>query len=413
MKELKVGVIGAGGRFIHSHLPAYVKIPEARLVAIADPSDIALKRVMREIKNVFPREIEKLRSNGFDNMAERLRNIMTSIKIYKDYREMLEKEDLDLVDICTPHKFHKPIAINSLKSGANVMVEKPMSRTYIEALEIVETVKETGKMFQVNEDYVFAGGFYQFHKLVEANIIGEPGYLIVPCSHSGPEGKEWFWSPEIGGGGSLLDLGSHAINVAWFLIGFDKKPVLVKAEKFTGITIKSRFRYIAGMFREINVEDDAHVLIKFENERNGSWTTALIEASWSGCEYECTMMFGSKGILKVKGAGEKAIIDHIDYLGSRKTIEVSQKLIFENTAICEISNMCKCIINGRKSFLNEKIGAEVMAIIDSAYYSEINGRKTITLDEFKQFAVKLIEKYGEKASDEFIKMKVNHFASSK
>ncbi|RLE68236.1 MAG: hypothetical protein DRJ34_03420 [Thermoprotei archaeon] len=124
-------------------------------------------------------------------------------------------------------------------------------------------------------------------------------------------------------------------------------------------------------------------------------------------------MFGSKGILKVKGAGEKAIIDHIDYLGSRKTIEVSQKLIFENTAICEISNMCKCIINGRKSFLNEKIGAEVMAIIDSAYYSEINGRKAVTLDEFKQFAVKLIEKYGEKASDEFIKMKVNHFASSK
>ena len=408
MKEIRVGVIGVGDIFVYGHLPAYAKLPEVRLVAMADPSEKSLGRALARIKDSFLREAENFRKTGRSDLAERLIEVMNEVKTYKDYHKMLEKEDIDLVDICTPHKYHEPIAVDSLKAGVHVMVEKPMARTYVEALRIVEAVKESKRLFQLNENYVFAGGFYKVRKLVELGELGEVEYLIVPCSHEGPEWKEWFWNPTVGGGGSLLDLGSHAIGVAWYLVGFNMKPKVVKAEKFIGVSLRIRDRYIAGRYRSIKVEDDAHVLITFEDRDNGSWTTALIEGSWTGPEFECTTIFGTKSYLKVRGIDGKAMIDIVDYVGRKRAIEVPQG----NSVILEILNMCKCISSGRRSFLNEELGAEIMAVIDTAYYSEMKGRKAVTLDEFKEFVKRLIDKHGDKASEEFIKMKTKHIISA-
>jgi len=405
MKEIKVGAIGVGDMFIHGHLPAYATLPETRLVALADPSEVALKRALVRIKELFTKEADKFKGEGRDDVAERLIEIVKEIKVYRDYREMLDKEELDLVDVCTPHRYHKPIVIDSLRAGAHVMVEKPMARTYIEALDIVEAVKETDRLFQLNENYIFAGGCYKARKLIELGELGEVEYAVIPCSHDGPEWREWFWSPVIGGGGSLLDLGSHAIGVAWYLIGFNKEPKVVKAEKFVGISLRIKNRYIAGKYRTIEVEDDAHVLVRFEDNEDGSWSTALIEASWSGAELESAVIFGSKGTLKIKGAQGKTLIDITDYVGRKRVLEAPHR----NSVVLEIANMCKCILDEEKSLLNEEVGAEIMAIIDAAYYSEIKGRRAVTLDEFKDFAMKLIEKYGAKASDEFIKMKIRRF----
>jgi len=408
VKEVRVAGIGLGGIFIAGHLPAYTKIPEARLVALSDPLEFALKRALKKIKEIFPERIAELKEEGLDDEAERLKNIMESIRVYRDYHQMLEREEPDLVDICTPHKYHKPIAIDALRAGANVMVEKPMSRTYIEALEIVETVKETGRIFQLNENYIFAGGFYKTRKLIEMGELGELGYLIVPCSHEGPEGSEWYWDPWMNGGGSLVDIGSHAVAVAWFLVGFDKRPIVVKAEKFTGITLRARSRYISGSFRNIEVEDDAHVLIKFQDEKDDSWTIALIEGAWSGAEFECTTLFGSRGSLKVRGKEERAVIEIEDYLGAKRTIEVPQLVSGMDTFTYEIRNMCRCILGRTRSFLNEDIGADIMAMIDAAYYSEIKHRKAIAIEEFKEFAQKLMKEYGKKASEKFIEMKIKN-----
>ena len=408
MKEVRVAGVGLGGIFIGGHLPAYARIPEARLVALSDPSEFALRRALKRIKEIFPERIAELKEEGLDDEAERLKDIMESIRVYRDYNQMLEREEIDLVDVCTPHKYHKPIAIDALRAGVNVMVEKPMSRTYIEALEIVETVKETGRIFQLNENYIFAGGFYKTRKLIEMGELGELEYLIVPCSHEGPEGSEWYWDPWMSGGGSLVDIGSHAVAVAWFLVGFDKRPMVVKAEKFTGITLRARSRYISGSFRNIEVEDDAHVLIKFQDEKDGSWTTALIEGAWSGAEFECTTLFGSRGSLKVRGKEERAVIEIEDYLGAKRTVEVPQLVSGMDTFTYEIRNMCKCILRRTRSFLNEDIGAEVMAMIDAAYYSEIKHRKAITIEEFKKIAQKLMKEHGKKASEKFIEMKIKN-----
>jgi len=410
MKEVRVGAIGAGGVFTWGHLPAYPKIKEARLVALADPVETSLKVALKKVKELFSKEIQQLKEAGLDDEADRLSQILSEIKVYRDYREMLSKEDLDLADICTPHKYHAPIAVDVLKAGVNAMVEKPPARTYIEALKIVEAAKESGKLFQVNENYIFASGIYLMRKIIEMGQIGELEYLIVPCSHYGPEGKAWFWDPEVGGGGSLLDMGVHAIGLAWYLVGLNKKPIAVKAEKFTGVTVRSKHRFIDDYYTRIRVEDDAHVLIRFEDPDDFSQTTALIEGAWSGKEFESLMVFGTKGVLRDLRRENKLYLELREYSGLSKTIEVTGA---KNTILSEIRYMCKCILTGTKSILNEEYAAEVMAIIDAAYYSEMHGRKTVFLEDFKNFAEKLIEKYGEGASEKFIEMKTSYFSKLK
>ena len=409
MKEIRVGAVGVGNIFTHCHLPAYARLPEAKLVAMADPSERSLRRALAAAREAFQSEAERLRGEGRDEEAREMLKAASEIRVYKDYREMLSREEVDLVDICTPHKYHKEIAVEALRAGVNVMVEKPMARTYLEALEIVEAARDSKKLFQLNENYVFAGGFYKVRKLIQAGELGEVCFLIVPCSHEGPEGTEWFWNPELGGGGALLDLGSHAVAVAWYLIGLDRKPELVKAEKFAGVSLRARERYVAGGFKCALVEDDAHVLVKFRGT-DDSWATALIEASWCGPEYECTMAFGSRGSLKVRGAQGKAVVELSDYVGRRRVIEVPQEVSSMDTFTYEIAYMCRCVSSGSRSFLNEEVGAEVMAVVDAAYYSEMQGRRAVTLDEFKEFSAKLAERFGDRASDEFIKMKVRHVA---
>ncbi|RLE80272.1 MAG: hypothetical protein DRJ52_06735 [Thermoprotei archaeon] len=408
MREVRVGVIGAGGVFRGAHLPAYAKISEARLVAIADPVELALKAALRKAKEIFLKEAEQLNQLGLVEEAERLKQISSEIRVYRDYHEMLKKEELDLVDVCTPHKYHAPAVVDSLRAGVNAMVEKPPARTYIEALDIVEAVRESEKLFQVNENYIFASGIYLMRKLIETGVVGEVEYVIVPCSHYGPEGKAWFWHPEIGGGGSLLDMGVHAIGVAWYLVGLEKKPVAVKAEKFTGVTIRSKERFIDGLYTKIRVEDDAHVLIRFEDPEDGSTTTALIEGSWSGKEFSSITIYGTRGFIRDIRRDGKLFLEVNDYAGSSKLVEVQGT---GSTIVSEIRYMCKCVLSGTKSLLNEEYAAEVMAIIDSAYYSEMKGRRTVLLEEFKGFAEKLRQEYGERASDKFIEMKTKLFSS--
>ena len=106
----------------------------------------------------------------------------------------------------------------------------------------------------------------------------------------------------------------------------------------------------------------------------------------------------------------RAVVELSDYVGRRRVIEVPQEVSSMDTFTYEIAYMCRCVSSESRSFLNEEVGAEVMAVVDAAYYSEMLGRRAVTLDEFKEFSAKLAERFGDRASDEFIKMKVRHVA---
>jgi len=401
LKRVKVGVIGVGGIFRGAHLPAYPDVKEAKLVSLCDVSEDALREAQRITKKVYLDKARKAEEAGNEDLSEWLKEDAESLKTYNDVDEMLSKEDLDLVDICTPTKFHSSIAIKALEHGVNVMAEKPMARTYLECLEVIEAVKDNRKLYQHNENWLYSPIWYNMRKIIESGIIGELQLTFLATAHGGPEWASWFWDPEIAGGGALLDNGVHAITCSWFLSGFDRKPTVVKAAEPYGICIRMKTRILQGMFKPFEVEDDAHVMIRFESD-DGSWSTAHVEGSWSYRDSLDTCVIGTNGIIKPLQRDEETLIEISDASGGKKEVTLG-KVTWTQSFQGEIRNMCNCVLSNTKPLCDEHIGAETTAIVQSAYLSQKKGRKPVTLNEFKMYAQKIRDKEGKNASDVLLK----------
>ena len=397
MDRVRVGVVGSGGIFQGAHLPAYPDIAEAKLVAICDVSEGILRLAEKRVRSVYQERIQRAREEGNVDLAERLKSDIEELRTYLSFSEMLSRENIDLVDICTPTKFHSSMAIEALRSGVHVMCEKPMARTYLECLDVIEAVKDSNKFYQHNENWLYHPLWYNARKLIESGAIGEPQLIFLATAHGGPEWASWFWNPDIAGGGALLDNGVHAITCSWFLGGFEKKPIIVKAAEPHGICIRMKSRIIQGMFRPFEVEDDAHVLIRFEDDE-GKWTTAHVEGSWSHKDSMDTAIIGTGGMIKPENRGEETILVISDASGGRREFNLG-KISWIQSFAGEIRNMCNCILSNMRPVCDENIGAETTAIVQAAYLSQKKGKKPVTLNEFKRYALKIREKEGANASD--------------
>jgi len=401
LKRIRVGVVGAGGIFRGAHLPAYPEINEAQLVSLCDVSEEILKGSEKRTKEVYLDRAKKAEEKGDADLAEGLKADAEGLKAYSSFTQMLSKENLDLVDICTPTKFHNPTAIEALGRGTNVMAEKPMARTYLECLDIIEAIEDSKKLYQHNENWLYDPFWYNAKKLIESRIIGELQLVFLATAHGGPEWASWFWDPDIAGGGALLDNGVHAIAASWFLNGFEREPKTVKAVEPYGICIKMKTRILQGMFRPFEVEDDAHVMIRFE-DKDGTWSTAHVEGSWSHRDSMDTIIIGTNGTIKPTHREGDTFIEITDASGNRKEHNLG-KVTWTQSFVGEIRNMCNCVLKKTKPICDEKIGTETTAIVQSAYLSQKKGMKPVTLDEFKKYAATIKTKEGKNAPDVLMK----------
>ena len=150
---LRVAVVGTGGIFMGAHLRAYPELKDATLVGFYDvvrsKAEYAAKRYREMIR-------EKLGKAEAPEERERLNTILKEMKVYSNLEELAEDEGIDIIDVCTPPKWHDEVAIPLIKSKHNVMVEKPMARTWIESNEVVKAVKESGVLYQHNENWVYS-----------------------------------------------------------------------------------------------------------------------------------------------------------------------------------------------------------------------------------------------------------------
>jgi len=400
LKRVNVGVIGSGGIFQGAHLPAYADVEEAKLAALCDVSGETLKQAERRTKEIYMDRAKKAEEEGRLEQAEGLKGDIEGLRTYSTAEEIISKADVDLIDICTPTRYHNTVAIEALKSGVDVMVEKPMARTYLECLDVIEAVEDAGKLYQHNENWLYDVIWYNAKKFIKSGAIGELQLVFVATAHGGPEWASWFWDPEISGGGSLLDNGVHAITASWFLNGFDAKPAAVKAAEPYGICQRMTTRVLQGMFRPFVVEDDAHVLIRYEDE--SSWSTAHVEGSWSHRDSMETRIIGTNGEIQPSEEEDETVLKIFDTFGGSRTIPLGKRT-WVTSFTGEIRNMCNCVIDRVRPICDEKIGAETTAIVQSAYLSQKKGKKAITLEEFKRYALRLREKAGKDAPNLLLK----------
>jgi predicted dehydrogenase len=396
-QRVRVAAIGTGGINRGAHMPCYPEIAQMQLVAICDPDKNAQDLAIKRYQGLVEARIKRAADAGDTATVERLERDLETVQICDDISEVIEIVKPDLVDICTQPLLHTPLSIQALEAGINVMCEKPISRSWLESQRLIEVIKRTGKFYQHNENWLFDADYYTVKKLVDSGAIGELIAMFLTQAHGGPEGNPKFWDSNYGGGGSLLDNGIHAIGAAWYIAGLHKRPTIVKAAEPFGMSIRMPDRIIDGRYQKVMVDDDAHILIRFEDEKTHAWTTAHVEGSWSEQDSPDTVYIGTTGRIEMHndedGKRYAVITDAHGSSKRRFRVSGSNWQFWPSSFYGEILNMVECIRNNEQSIMTAEFGADCSAIVGAAYLSEKDGKRAVTLDEFRQFARDIAARY--------------------
>jgi predicted dehydrogenase len=377
VKPFRVGCLGAGQVFQEAHLPAYVSLESVELAAIYDP-DHKRAEAARE------HYLSLLKESGQPTDE-------IEIVLCESAEELISR--VEMIDICSPARYHAQYAVMALEKNVHVMTEKPMARTWWEANQVVEAAHRSQALFQLNDDNLFLPRYRALRNVIEDGMIGEVQQIWITRGYHGPEERgDWFWNPMENGGGAIMDYGSHAVSSVWFLAGYDKVPVEVRS---LGIQARQRLRLIGGRFRQIETDDDAHFKVRFVNRQNGDWITAIIEATWAWPELGRD---GSDvhGYIEVEGSAGTvtACVDENEHnflrVASRtfgeRILHVEDALSEAGSFRAEIDNFVKSIRAGLPSILNADVAAGGIRMINSAQLSELRGRIAVSAEELMNFS---------------------------
>ncbi|MBI9104722.1 MAG: Gfo/Idh/MocA family oxidoreductase [Spirochaetales bacterium] len=160
------------------------------------------------------------------------RAIIPEVKTVRNYAEILNDKDIELVIINTPDNLHFDMAKKALKAGKNVVVEKPFTKLYEEAEELVLLAEKLGLILTVYQNRRFDGDFMTLQKVLETNILGRIVEFESRMDRFTPEISSVWREKDTGRNGALFNLGSHMIDQAVFLFG--------KPDKITAFLMKQR-----------------------------------------------------------------------------------------------------------------------------------------------------------------------------
>lgn len=351
MRKLLVGVIGTGSISV-SHLDAYKENPDVEIRALCDLDEALLAR--------------RGEAYGVKNL-------------YTDYREMLQKEKLDAVSICTWNSEHAPCTIAALEAGAHVLCEKPMALNTREADMMRDTAERCGKLLMIGfvrrfgndcdilKDFIARGDFGELYhaKATYLRRKGNPG--------------GWFGDKARSGGGPLIDLGVHIIDLTRYLLG-NPKPVSVYGATFQKLfardEIKSKAGYVAASATDhdiCDVEDFVTAMIRYENG-----AVVNIDASFSlniKKDIGRVEFFGTKAGAKLEPELEMygELNGHMTDITLVTPTALSFQGLFEN----EINHFVTCVREGIPCRNPAGDGVEIMRILDAVYESARTGHEVV------------------------------------
>lgn len=340
VKKLRVGIIGLGmGK---GHVRGYQSHEAAEVVALADVDETRLAAVGKEF--------------GVANL-------------YADAHEMLAAEKLDVVSVATPNKFHCPLAVAALKAGCHVLCEKPMAMNAAEARDMLAAATQAGKRLMINFSFRFTEQSWALKKQVDSGILGDIYFARTQWlrRRGMPGFGGWFGQKALAGGGPLIDLGVHRLDLALWLMGYPK-PVWVMGSTYNPIASEAARR----QGKKFDVEDFAVGLVKFENG-----ATLEIEASWAANikerELMSTRLLGTAGGLLQRNCAEGYQFEAEIYL-EREGCQFDMALHPPVPGVKgAMHHFIDSIVNDTPHTATGEEGLIVMQVLDAIYESAAKG----------------------------------------
>lgn len=240
-KLLKVAVIGTG-KMGKNHVRIFSQIPNVKIVALADTNEAIGKEIAKKYNT----------------------------KLYLDYEEMLEKEELDIVSVCVPTYLHFQVGLHCLKKGINTLLEKPIASTEKEAKELLRIAAKKKVNFLVGHIERFNPGVRKVKEIIKK---GELGKIIAITSR-----RIGGFPAQITDSNIVVDLAIHDIDISNFLLDDLPKESFINKRKYL---IQSR-------------EDAVEIFLKYRN------ASSYIQANWiSPIKIRKLTITGTKGYLEL------------------------------------------------------------------------------------------------------------------
>jgi predicted dehydrogenase len=343
MKKLKVAVVGNGGIANAVHLPAWRDCQRAELVACFD--------------------IDKTRSEA----AAATYHIP---RVCQSLKELLALDEVDVVDICTPNYNHAPTALAAFAAGKHVVCEKPMALNSHEGAAMIAAAKKADRKLQIGLQNRFRSEVQCIKALVDAGRLGKIYYArSLSVRRRGVPSWGVFGQKKLQGGGPLIDIGVHAIDMAWYLMG-KPKPVAVSGKFYEtiGKTPGHMGMFGAWDWKTYDVEDFAVALVRFAGGQTMTIESAfcvnLAEDKFSA------EVVGDKGGATVSPL--KVVLEESGYLMNCEPQSVKDRMPQHQAALWAYAD---AILDGTALPIPGEEAIVTQKIIDGLYKSSELGRE--------------------------------------
>lgn len=346
MKKLKFAIIGCG-RISYKHVEALASnMKEAELVATCD---------------VILEKAEAKKAEYIEKVGE-----TAKVNVYTDYKEMLEKEDIDVVTIATESGYHPEITIYCMNKGKHAIVEKPMALSIKDADAMIKCARENNVKLCISHQNRFNAPIQKLRSAVEENRFGRlvngTARILWNRNMGYYEQAPWrgTWALD---GGTLMNQCIHNIDLLQWMMGGEIDTVYAQCDTF---------------LRDIEAEDFGAIVIRFKNGAIG-----IIEGS--ACVYpknleETLSIFGENGAAVIGGLAVNKIETWRFADGKDSEEEILKQQGEDPDTVYGFGHnnlfkdMIDAINNNTEPLINGEEGKKGMAIILAAYKSRLTGQ---------------------------------------
>ena len=353
--KIRVGVVGCGGIANSKHLPAHKRDPRSELVAFCDVIEERAQKACAEYG-------------------------AAGAKVYTDYRELLKDKSVGAVLVLTPNNSHCEIACAALEAGKHVLCEKPMAMNYAESQKMLAARDKSGKVLTIGYQNRYRPDSLYLKRLAEEGTFGDVYYAEALAIRRRAV-PTWgvFIDKEKQGGGPLIDIGTHALDLTLFMMN-NYEPAYCVGKTFHKLNAQRDTGNAWGDWdvEKFTAEDSAFGFVVMKNGAviylKSSWAINMadpIEASVTLCGDKAGAdMYGGLRINTVL-AGKQVMIEPDLAGGGVAFFDGSGEAKPEDL---ELAGFFAAIFEGKPLYVTADQAAVVTRILEGIYESERTGR---------------------------------------
>jgi predicted dehydrogenase len=338
-ETLRVGIIGAGWPGA-AHARGYKEAGGFKIVAVAD---------------LIPERRSKLLSE------------YGAAREYADAKDLIADKQIEAVSVCLPTFLHAPIVTAALRAGKHVLCEKPPAISSKQARQMERAAAKADKVLLYSLQRRFGGAEQAARQAIEKGYAGDVFHARSSWMRTRgiPIGTGWFPVKAQAGGGALIDIGVHMLDLAWHLLG-EPRPTCAFG------TIYHKFVELAPKDVKMDVEDSAFALVRFEGGRSLELSTSWTFNQPPQQQGNVCRIYGDKAAIDVYTTNGAVLYRNFDEKGATKAVPLKPPRISGHAPL--MRHFRQCIQGKAKPLVGPRQGVILMQMIEAIYKSAATGK---------------------------------------